>query len=70
MNTFLHALDADGPAGPHPDKLMLFGRFVGQLRWRFTDIQPDSFTWRGETSHDGGATWAFEEQMLATRVDA
>jgi hypothetical protein len=40
-----------------------------QLRWRFTDITADSFTWRAETSHDGGATWHFEEQMLATRVD-
>ena len=158
MNAFLHTLHADGPAGPHAEKLMLFGRFVGswmlewsdggsvratgelhfgwvlggravqdiwivdaarpfhgstirfydpaidawrstwiepinarvrrfigrpvgdeivllsdeeapQLRWRFKDIQPHSFTWRGEISHDGGATWAFEEQMLATRAD-
>ena len=40
-----------------------------QLRWRFTDIAADSFTWRAEISHDGGATWQFDEQMLATRVD-
>jgi len=39
-----------------------------QLRWRFTDIEPDSFTWRGEIAHDGGATWTLEEQMLATRM--
>jgi hypothetical protein len=38
-----------------------------QLRWRFTDIAADSFTWRGESSHDGGTTWHFDEQMLATR---
>jgi len=38
-----------------------------QLRWRFTDIGPDSFTWQGEASHDGGRTWVFEEQMRATR---
>jgi len=38
-----------------------------QLRWRFTDIGPDSFTWQGRTSHDGGRTWVFEEQMRATR---
>ena len=39
-----------------------------QLRWRFTDITPDSFTWRAETSYDGGVTWVSDEQMLATRV--
>jgi hypothetical protein len=39
-----------------------------QLRWRFTDITPDSFTWRAESSLDGGATWRFDEQMLATRT--
>ena len=38
-----------------------------QLRWRFTDIGPDSFRWRGEVSRDGGATWEFEEEMHATR---
>ena len=40
-----------------------------QLRWHFTDITADSFTWRAEISRDGGATWHFDEQMLATRVD-
>ena len=40
-----------------------------QLRWRFTDITADSFTWRAEISRDGGATLHFDEQMLATRVD-
>ena len=39
-----------------------------QLRWRFTDIGPRSFRWRAESSHDGGATWEFDEEMLATRV--
>ena len=39
------------------------------LRWCFTDITADSFTWRAETSRDGGATWQFDEQMLATRAD-
>jgi len=41
-----------------------------QLRWRFTDITAGSFTWRAETSYDGGATWQFDEQMLATRINA
>lgn len=40
------------------------------LRWRFCDITPDSFRWRGEISHDHGETWRFDEQMLATRVGA
>jgi hypothetical protein len=40
-----------------------------QLRWRLTDIAADLFTWRGESSRDGGVTWQFDEQMLATRVD-
>ncbi|HET6172540.1 MAG TPA: hypothetical protein VFD90_08045 [Gaiellales bacterium] len=38
-----------------------------QLRWRFTDIAPDAFTWRGEISRDGGATWAVDEEMRITR---
>jgi hypothetical protein len=38
-----------------------------QLRWRFTDITADSFTWRAESSRDAGASWTFDEQMLATR---
>jgi hypothetical protein len=40
-----------------------------QLRWRFTDITAASFTWRAETSYDGGASWQCDEQMLATRTD-
>ena len=39
-----------------------------QLRWRFTAVTADSFTWRGESSRDGGAIWQLDEQMLATRV--
>jgi hypothetical protein len=38
-----------------------------QLRWRFTDIRPDAFRWRAETSSDGGATWTFDEDMRLTR---
>jgi hypothetical protein len=39
-----------------------------QLRWLFTDITPRSFRWRGELSHDGGCTWAFDEEMIVTRA--
>ena len=38
-----------------------------QLRWRFTDIAPRSFTWLGEISRDGGASWTPDEEMLVTR---
>jgi hypothetical protein len=38
-----------------------------RLRWRFTDIGPSSFRWRGESSRDGGASWDFDEEMVATR---
>jgi hypothetical protein len=38
-----------------------------QLRWRFTDISRDAFTWRGEISHDGGTTFLPDEEMRITR---
>ncbi len=38
------------------------------LRWRFTGITTDFFRWQAEISHDGGATWSFDEEMLATRI--
>lgn len=38
-----------------------------QLRWRFTEITDDRFRWRSEISHDGGATWTFNEDMRLTR---
>ncbi|MEJ3655545.1 hypothetical protein WEH80_21480 [Actinomycetes bacterium KLBMP 9759] len=41
-----------------------------RLRWSFTAIAPDSFTWVGETSHDGGLTWDVEERMYAVRDGA
>jgi hypothetical protein len=38
-----------------------------QLRWRFTEITGESFVWRGESSVDGGASWALDEEMTITR---
>ena len=50
------------------DILLLSDDEDPQLRWRLTGIEPDSFIWRAETSHDGGTTWHFDEQMIATRT--
>ena len=47
--------------------LLLSDEDEPQLRWRFTDITPDAFTWRGEISHDGGETWSPDEEMRITR---
>ena len=38
-----------------------------QLRWRFTEIRPDSFHWLGEVSADGGATWRMQVDVFARR---
>jgi hypothetical protein len=37
------------------------------IRWRFTDITPDSFLWIGERSSDGGATWQRQTEFRARR---
>lgn len=38
------------------------------LRWRFTEITPDSFHWIGERSADNGTTWRKQIEMFARRV--
>ena len=38
------------------------------IRWRFTDITPDAFRWRGERSTDGGATWFLQADFRAKRA--
>lgn len=38
------------------------------IRWTFSDLTPESFTWRGEVSSDGGATWRLAAEFLARRV--
>ena len=41
------------------------------LRWSFNDIQPDSFVWRGETSHNSGETWRVSaEYHIKRRIPA
>ena len=50
--------------GAEGDRIVLRGvdDHGGRLRWSFNDIKADSFTWRGETSRDGGTTWKLEEE--------
>jgi hypothetical protein len=38
------------------------------LRWRFRDIDRDSFRWQGEVSNDSGRTWKLVEEMRAART--
>jgi catechol 2,3-dioxygenase-like lactoylglutathione lyase family enzyme len=37
-------------------------------RWSFSEITGDSFRWRGERSHDGGATWHQQAEFFARRM--
>ena len=56
-------------ARPDGDGILLEGtESDGTLdRWTFTDITPDSFTWTGYESTDGGATWPMIERMRCQR---
>ena len=38
------------------------------LRWRFTEIAPDSFRWLGERAHDDGKTWQLQAEFRARRA--
>ena len=40
------------------------------LRWSFYEIQPNSFSWHGEKSRDGGKTWRLEEEHHMKRRPA
>jgi hypothetical protein len=37
------------------------------IRWIFTDIKPNSFTWRGYIDRAGSGEWVLEQEMLARR---
>ena len=52
------------------DIMLLSDEEDPQLRWRFTDIAPDSFRWLAEISGDRGATWQFDEEMRAVRTSS
>jgi hypothetical protein len=49
--------------GREGDRIVLRGVGTDGLptRYTFRDITPASFRWQGEKSHDGGQTWALEE---------
>jgi len=55
--------------GAEGDRIVLRGKDGdgASLRWSFSDIRDDSFTWRGEISQDGGKTWRLEEEHHMTR---
>ncbi len=36
-------------------------------RWTFTDMEQDSFFWRGETSTDGGESWRLQAEFRVVR---
>lgn len=38
------------------------------IRWRFTEIAPDSFRWLGDVSPDGGKTWRLQADFRARRA--
>ena len=52
------------------DDIVQLGRnAAGQhIRWSFSQIVPDSFCWRGETSPDGGANWRLDVEFFAKRT--
>lgn len=45
--------------GRHPD-----GR---RLRWTFSDIEPDRFSWRNESNADDGPNWVLVQSFTAVR---
>jgi len=58
--------------GLEGDRIVLRGQDTdgSELRWSFNEMQPNSFVWRGESSHDGGKTWWLQEEHHMTRRTA
>jgi hypothetical protein len=51
------------------DEIVLEGSFEEgvRLRWIFSEITPDSFSWRAVDSNDDGASWTLHQEMTARR---
>ena len=51
------------------DEIVLEGSFEEgiQTRWIFSDITPESFSWRAVDSKDNGASWTLLQEMKARR---
>lgn len=41
-----------------------------RLRWTFSEIGKDRFTWSNRRSTDGGITWTLQESVNARRLNA
>jgi hypothetical protein len=41
-----------------------------RMRWCFTEIEPESFRWLGESSRDGGGTWRLDSEFRLRRRTA
>jgi len=54
------------PAGD--EILMVADGEEPRLRWRFSEIEQDSFSFRAESSADGGGSWIVDEEMRVTRA--
>ena len=59
---------AHGSDGIRQDGVELLADRDIPIRWNFSDITPDSFTWDGWSSADGGETWWLEQHMEAARL--
>lgn len=57
-------------AQPVGDEIVLTGGKAGSLpmRWIFSDIEPNRFSWRAEVSTDDGTTWFVVQTMHAERA--
>jgi len=68
--SFAAAVRMEG--GAEGDRIVLRGHddHGAELRWSFNDLTPNSFVWRGETSHDGGKTWRISHDAAPRPLDS